>query len=346
MKSRGLAIASLAMIASGCATTYRVTPIESPPATVRYDRGAPTTSLEQRNGGVQVTPMSFDADGRMVFGVAAYNNTDAPANFGVENIETQSADNKRLRVFTVDDLVRDARNKAIAASVALALLGVAGAVASQAAAHQTYQSTFYTPRGTYRYKASYYDGAQAVAGTAASIGGATAGIYAVRRTLDATIAGIGESVLQTTTVDPGESVGGRVLVQRSRSSYPQTVMMLVRWNGEEYPFRFQVTKSNGTDPPPPRPEAASEDIAAARAQAEPEPAAPSLAAADAETSPPMTRPVTATAVQPPTARLAPSPPTAQRAASPLAVVESANVTEEDDEAYNDRIRREQASFGR
>jgi len=336
MKCRVLAIASLAVMTSGCATTYRITPIENPPATVRYDRGAPTTSLEQRNGGVQVTPMSFDADGRMVFGVAAYNGANAPANFGVENIETRSPDNKRLRVFTVDDLVRDARNKAIAASVALALLGVAGAVASQAAAHQTYQSTFYTPRGTYRYKASYYDGAQAMAGTAASIGGATAGIYAVRRTLDATIAGIGESVLQTSTVDPGESVGGRVLVQRSRSSYPQTVTMLVRWNGEEYPFRFQVTKSNGNNPPAPRPAVASEDAVATVPQAEQAAPVSSTSATNAEPTTLLT-PIATTAMPAPAAR---------RATPPPAVVQADHATVESDEEYNDRIRREQASFER
>ena len=333
MRKSVLAIASIATMVSGCAVTYRITPIESPPATVRYDHGAPTTSLEQQNGAVQVTPMPFDSDGRMVFGVAAYNSTDAPANFGVENIETRSPDSKLLHVFTADDLIRDARNKAIAASVALALIGVAGAVASQAAAHQTYHSSYYTPRGSYHYKASYYDGAQAVAGTAASIGGATAGIYAVNRTLDATIAGIGDAVLQTTTVDPGESVGGRVLVQRSRSGgYPQDIAMLVRWNGEEYPFRFQVTKSNGRNPQPARPANAGVPPVAPPGQATTmAPASPQPTSQRAASQPVAGSPVAVATTRPVT-----QPPTSAPATRSV----------DDDDAYNERIRKEQASFER
>ncbi|MFN2377059.1 MAG: hypothetical protein ABR538_11010 [Candidatus Binatia bacterium] len=255
-----LSIAAVATNFVGCATTYRVLPIASPPASVRYDRGAPTTSLEQRGGAVQVTPMPMTSDGKLVFGVAAYNAGEVPANIGIENIQARSSEDKRLRIFTADDLVREARNKAIAASVAIALIGAAGAAASHAAAHQTYNSSFYTPRGAYHYRATYFNSAQAAAGTAASIGGATAGIYAVNRSLDAAIAGIGESVLQTTTVDPGETIGARVLMQRPRGGgYPQEIAMSVQWNGEHYPFRFQVLKSGDRSPAsrPPLDEVAS-----------------------------------------------------------------------------------------
>jgi hypothetical protein len=229
----------------GCASTYRVIPVDSPPATVRYEQGVPTTNLAQRFGAVQVTPMQFEK-GRLVFGVAAYNRSDIPVNFGVENIKAGRGD-RTLRIYTIDDLIREARNEAIAASVALALLGAAAAAASEAAAHQTYKSTFVTPSGgVYRYKASYYDRGQAVAGAAASIGAAGAGIYAVNRNLDAAIAGMGNSMLQTTTIDPGETIGGRVIVQAPGGSWPREVAMLVSWNGENYPFRFLVTKNGET----------------------------------------------------------------------------------------------------
>ncbi len=347
MRRWTLALASLVALISGCAVSYRVTPIDAPPATVRYDHGAPTTSLEQRNGGVQVTPMQFDQDGRMVFGVAVFNKSDRPANFGTENIQTHSQDNKTLRIYTVDDLIREARNKAIAASVAIALLGVAAAAASQAAAHQTYHSTLYTPHGVYRYKASYYDGAQAAAGTAASIGGATAGIYAVHQSLDAAIAGIGESVLQTTTVDPGESIAGRVLVQRTRSGdSPQEVAMFVNWNDEMYPFRFQVARTDGRGPHSPAPVIA---VATPEPAAQPEPAVSDAAPIRSPSSPEKRAsppPAVAAAAPAPIAALPrapqkPQPPRVEPAAMPVPAITH---HEETDDEYNARIWKEQNAF--
>lgn len=106
----GVALA-IGMIA-GCATTYRITPLDSPPATVRYDQGRPTTNLVQRYGAIQVTPLGLDEKGRLAFAVAAYNHAAVGANFGVENIQALSEDNKPLRVFTVDELIRQAKNEA------------------------------------------------------------------------------------------------------------------------------------------------------------------------------------------------------------------------------------------
>ena len=242
MKLRTLVLVAAGTAAlQGCAVTYRITPIESPPATVRYDRGSGTANLVQRYGGVQVTPMGID-NGKLIFGVAVANSSDRPANFGVENIEMLSPDNKLLHVYSADDLVREERNKATAESIAIAAAGVAGTAASIAASDQHYHETYHTPHGTYRYSEHYHDPGVAVAGSALSLGAAGAGIYAVQRSLDTTIAGIGNSVLQTTTVDPGRSIGGRVFIRKPLNrEYPQTVTMRVSWNGENYEFRFQIT---------------------------------------------------------------------------------------------------------
>ncbi|HEY2772701.1 MAG TPA: hypothetical protein VGK20_01485 [Candidatus Binatia bacterium] len=239
---RFLACLLLVLAATSCSTAYRVVPVANPPATVRYEHGSPTTSLEQRGGGVQVTPLQFDAEGKLVFAVAAYNASGYPANFGTENIQATTALNKALHIYTVDDLAREARNKAIAADVAIVLLGAVAAAASEAGAHQTYRSTFYTPHGTYHYKASYYDAGQAAAGISASAAATSEGIYGVHQALNETIAHIGDAMLQTTTVNPGESVGGRVLVQRAGGKYPPEIGMLIHWNGEDFPFRFQMRR--------------------------------------------------------------------------------------------------------
>jgi len=240
---RLVAVILSVLLLPGCAVTYRMAPVAAAPATIRYDRGAPTTTLQLRHGAVQVTPMMVDG-GKLVFAVAAYNDGNTTDNFGTENIRV-AANSTSLHVYTTDELVREARNQAVAASVALALIGIAGVAASQAAAHQSYHSTYATPHGTYHYSASYYDAGAAAVGTAASIGATGAGIYAVENSLDAAIAGIGENVLQTTTIDPGQSAAGRVLIQAPRSrTYPQEVTMVVYWNGENYAFRFQISKQS------------------------------------------------------------------------------------------------------
>lgn len=222
------------LLVPGCAVTYRIEPVATAPAAVRYDRGAPTTTLQLRRGAVQVTPVMVDS-GKLVFAVAAYNDGDFAETFGTENVRV-AAESVPLHVYTGDELVRQERNQAVAASVALALIGIAGVAASQAAAHHDHH-------GYYYYGPSHYDAGAAVVGTAVSIGAAGAGIYAVQNSLDAAIAGIGENVLQTTTIDPGRSAAGRVLVQKPRSTrYPQEVTMVVYWNGENYTFRFQMTR--------------------------------------------------------------------------------------------------------
>ncbi|HEY2773705.1 MAG TPA: hypothetical protein VGK20_06610 [Candidatus Binatia bacterium] len=244
MNNRIVCCIATGVLLSGCAVTYHVAPLESPPATVRYDHGAGTISLVQHNGALQMTPFGVE-NGKLVFGVAAFNNSAHPANFGVENIHVVTGENKGLRVFTADDLAREARNKATAESVGLAVVGAAGVAASIAASDQSYHGTYHTPHGSYRYHEHYEDPGVAIAGSALSAGAAGAGIYAVQRSLDATLAGIGQTILQTTTLDPGRSVGGRVVIAKSQSNYyPQDVTVIVDWNGEQYAFPFRVEKQS------------------------------------------------------------------------------------------------------
>ncbi len=313
---RRLGLLLLVAIASGCATAYRVVPVQSPPATVRYDNGSPTTDLEQRNGAVQVTPLQFNEDGRLVFAVAAFNYSGQSVNFGIENIEARTSQNKNLRIYSVDDLAREARNKAIAADVALVILGAVAAAASEAAAHQSYRSTYYTPHGVYRYKATFYNPGQAAEGIAASSAATSAGIYAVHRTLNETIARIGESMLQTTTVDPGESVGGRVVVKRAGGAYPPEVAMVIRWNGDQFPFRFQLRRLDDIPAVPEETEMPAEVATPAD-----DSASPDLSAAVPAPKPAETTTATATWAWPAADATNPAPsrpasvPVAQRAAA-------------------------------
>jgi hypothetical protein len=224
---------------------WLVQPIQVGPETVRYQQGVPTLDLEMNDGVAQVTPLAFD-HGSLVFSVAVYNDSERPANFGIENA-TVLHENRPIGIFTKDDLVKKAKNRAMWTQIGLGVLGglAAGAAASQ---RDYYSSTWMTPRGTYR---SWFD-APSAAGqfeAAAITAGTVYGIAAVQNQLDRTVAMLGNSVVQLTTIDPGESYAGKIVLAKiAPKSFPSRVNLTINWNGEAYPFTFQVAKPGTSTP--------------------------------------------------------------------------------------------------
>lgn len=222
-----------------------VQPIQVGSESVRYNQGVPTVALEMQDGVVQVTPLPMD-HGSLSFGVAVYNDSRRPANFGVENLSAANA-GTGVGIFSKAQLAKQAKNRATWTSIGLALLG---ATASAAASSQRnyYRSTFVTPRGTYR---SYWSAPSTAGQIQASGIAATTGyaVALVQRQLDHTLATLGDEIVQTTTVDPGESYAGRVVIAKVRpKQLPSKIELTVNWNGEVYPFTFQVAKPGSPTP--------------------------------------------------------------------------------------------------
>lgn len=214
--------------------------------TVRYFKGTPTLDLEQAYGAVQVTPYTID-HGSLVFTLAIYNNGNQPINFGLENVRAEIA-GAPLALLTVDQLIAKAESRARWSQIGLALLGglAAGAAASQ---RNTYRSTTYTPYGTYRTWASFSN-PYAAQNAAIIAGGTGLAINAVQNQLDRTREALGENVVQLTTVDPGDSFAGKIVLAKLKDKrLPQRVRIIATMNGEDYPFEFQVAKP-GTPTPP------------------------------------------------------------------------------------------------
>ncbi len=133
------------------------------------------------------------------------------------------------------------------ASIAVA---VAGGVAAGAAASQrdTYQGTMVTTHGTYQ---SYWSGPSSAGQiqAAALAAGTGYGFVSINNQLDNTLQALGEEVIQLTTVDPGRSYAGRVVIDKIRpKTLPAQVSLSITWNGETYPFTFQIAKP-GTPAP-------------------------------------------------------------------------------------------------
>jgi hypothetical protein len=223
-----------------------VYPVQVGSETIRYKQGVPTLDLEKARGAVQITPLPLD-HGSLSFSVAVYNNGDASANIDISNFSV-TAGPQQLPVFSREELESKAENRAMWTQIGLAVLGgvAAGVSASET---ETYRSTLVTPRGTYR---AYYT-RPSLAGQLqadAMIAGTGMAIASVENQLDETRAALGDNIVQLTTVEPGESYAGQIVVKKIKSKkLPQKVDIVVHWNGEDYPFAFQVAKP-WTMPPP------------------------------------------------------------------------------------------------
>jgi hypothetical protein len=222
-----------------------VQPIQTGTESARFVKGVPTVELEMKDGIARITPLPLD-HGMLSFTVAVYNDGERPMNFGIENVAPASG-GRPVRVLSKTQLVKKAQNRAFWSQFGLAMLGgvAAGAAASQ---RDYYTSTFVTPRGTYR---SFFS-APSVAGQWQAAGltaGTVGGIALIQLQLDRTIQALGDEIVQTTTVDPGESYAGRIVLDKfDPGKLPSQVVVQLNWNGEAYPFTFQIAKPGTAAP--------------------------------------------------------------------------------------------------
>lgn len=220
-------------------------PVQVGAETLRYDRGVPTLDLQMRQGSVQIRPLPMD-HGSLAFSVAVFNAGSAPANFGIENVSVRAGE-KSLSVLSVDQLIGKAKNRARWKQIGVAMLGglAAGAAASQ---RDTYYGSLHTPHGSYF---STYSAPSAIGQIQATAIAAGTGysIAAIQGNLDRTREALGESVIQTSTLDPGQSYAGKIVIQKiAAGRQPERVSLLVNWNGEQYPFAFQLARAGTATP--------------------------------------------------------------------------------------------------
>jgi len=241
----GAALAFLIETPASAAPDLEVQPVQQAAEVIRYFKGVPTIELEMNDGIVRLTPLPLD-HGSLAFAVAVYNDGQVPANFGIANVVPAFA-GKPVQVFTRADLERKAKSRAFWSQFGIALLGATAATAS-ASMRDTYSGTLVTPRGTYR---SFYS-VPSIYGQfqAAAISGVTVdAVGLVQYQLDRTLADLGDETVQLTTLEPGESYAGRIVLAKVPSGgLPQQLALTINWNGEVYPFAFQLARP-GTPPP-------------------------------------------------------------------------------------------------
>jgi hypothetical protein len=215
-------------------------PIADAGANVRFYKGVATIDREDDSAAVQVTPMGLD-HGRLTFAVSVLNLSQAPDNFGIENV-TATVGDQSLPVLSRDRLDHMASNRAHWKQFGMAMLGGIAA-ASEANTSDVYHATTYTPYGTYRTSIIMpsISGQIAAARTSDETSYAIAGIQA---RLDATREALADEVLQTTTVMPQDSYAARVVIEKFKGKWPQKVHLVMAFAGKQYPFDFEVAKQH------------------------------------------------------------------------------------------------------
>lgn len=228
-----------------------VYPVPTGAETAHFFQGVPTLHLETDTGGVEITALPFD-HGHVVFGVAVYNKTAQPANFGIENVaaEIQGAP---IVVLSEQELEKRAKSRAAWSQVGMIMLAGAAA-AAVANAHTTDHNYghFRTPHGTYAWSSSYRDNSLGVVGATAAVAAGTAGVIGVQNRLDYTLQSLSNETVQTTTVEADASYGGQIVIEKPKGAQktPYDMKVAINWNGHVYPFVYRVTDEGKNVPAP------------------------------------------------------------------------------------------------
>lgn len=205
----------------------------------RYVKGVPTLDLQQQRGAIQLRSMGFH-NNRPMFAIAFYNGGQDPVNIALEDIHV-SSDGAPLAVFSVEELERQAKHKAWWTKFGLAMVGGLGAAAASSQRDYS-RGTITGPYGTYSIHTSY----PSLAGQlqADRIQANTAfGMAAIQYQLDATLELLNNHVVQRTTIDPGSSYAGLIVLDKLKKGDPPFELRLnVDWNGERYPFAYVIQK--------------------------------------------------------------------------------------------------------
>ncbi|MCJ2183651.1 hypothetical protein MTR62_13260 [Novosphingobium sp. 1949] len=215
-------------------------PVHIGAETARYERGTPTVSYDMPRGSVQIRPLPVE-DGRVAFSVAVFNKGMRAANFGTENISA-TVNGSPASIPTYDQLVHAAETKAHEAKIGTALLaGVLAGVASTASNEGTYYRRYGGPGHGHVEAIRWHDDSPGRAGAAAVVAGGAMAIRGIDDKLDYTLEELGGQALRTTTIDPGASFGGMIIVSGvRRDDRHADIRLAIDFDGVRYPFAFRL----------------------------------------------------------------------------------------------------------
>jgi hypothetical protein len=225
------------------AFAYDIVPVPASGQQLRYERGNAMVVSDANGSIVRILPHANGPHGRMIFTVLAFNKSEAPFNFGYDNVGV-SNDKGPVRLFTLEDMRREAVKSARwrAAAVALA----AGMQSYSAAQASTYSSsgTVYGQRGmaTFTTTGTAYNPALTSLAEGQIQNQAAGDMAAISANLDNYMGTISDHILLITTIDPNTAAGGAVFADRPNyaKGEDRTVKVVVRAGQDTHEFAFTV----------------------------------------------------------------------------------------------------------
>lgn len=237
-------VVAIAVFVSGCASTYSLKAEAIGKQAVRFDGGRPELVSETSSAAIRVSPRATSFQNRMSIAVVIFNKADHPVNFGYENIKVNTGSGIPIRLFTYDQLRKEARDAATWAAVATALsAGAQSYAASQPSTINTYGSSYGSAGfSTYSARTTIYNPAAAAAGNAIAQQNARQDMQNISQALEGTLNRLDGSILRTTTVDPRTAFGGEIVVDKPKFSKGEVpyVIITVDVEGEEHEFKFSI----------------------------------------------------------------------------------------------------------
>lgn len=218
-----IALAALATSTPAMAADYNANPLPTAADTLTYYKGIPTVERSTAFGSIRVTSIGEET-GKPAFVVEILNTSAGPINFGTESITATFATQKKPTVvYSAADIQRMVESKA---AWSAALAGMAGALATNTSTATAcgyggcYRATITTP--------DYYAQARA-----------SQQVSAIYENSAGRVNELSNNYLQTTTVEPNASYGGRVAISKPKvKKWPAPLTFTVL--GET--FNFEVTK--------------------------------------------------------------------------------------------------------
>lgn len=220
---------SVGAIMGGCASSpkdeYRMLPTGDNGVGVRFSRGNAAMISDGPNGSVMLLPIRYNSSNRLYFAVSALNVSNVPINFGTEDVSVYVDDYAPVRVQDFNILRQQARwhaqRELDAAWVNAAMDGYLAYAAD--------------PNRTDRYSHAYRYAEGRYAMSSASIN------YA----LNNSVARMGRSVLQTSTIDPGTAHAGWVYADQLivPDTQVRRLRVAVNLGGHEHNFSIDLASS-------------------------------------------------------------------------------------------------------
>ena len=261
MKNYSLAVLSVAAALAGCATEVRVDPVVLDNQEQIYRDGVPAI-ISRKGLVVMAAPVTVVREGKdkPKFIVSVANTSQTKFDLDTANFSA-SVDGKDLKVYTHQEVASDIKSKQAWAAFAVAMGGAMQAASAQRAASTAYNSGNYNTStqgsfnaygsnsntfGNYNsntngtYSGWTYNPAAGQAAASAVNVQTNSNIASLQQQGKAALDEASQTMLKMTTVTPGSSHGGQIVL--ATFDVPETGAMLdlkVLVSGEEHLFRFK-----------------------------------------------------------------------------------------------------------